>query len=325
MNELLKKYLDNQITNQEFDEFRKLVNASTDNDIEHLLEKTWINSKSKPLSQETASDIKNRIDEQADQHYNRRNRSIVWQGIIRIAAIVTIPLMLLTTYLYFSGGRNEAANDMIVAVAEGEKASITLPDGTKASLNAQTELSYDVTEFNKTERKISLKGEAYFEVAKNKNKPFIIRTAYMDVKVLGTTFNLLARDEDSCVELDLKEGKVNIRSNVNSDEVILYPNEKAILDKKTGKINVIKSDPELALAWTRGEMVFRATSLHNIFREIERSFGVKIEAQCPDSLMNDLFTGTFATDNLNETLKILKMHYKFNYSIEGKVVKIENH
>lgn len=321
MNDLFKKYLNNQLTNEELSDFQKLVNASTNEEIEALMSDSWETEKTNNINKNIIGDIKRNIDNQNKQSIKQNNKIFI-RKIMRVAAIVVIPVMLITSYVYFSSAHNYVANDMVVSVAEGEKANITLPDGTKARLNAQTTLSYDVTDFNKRERRISLSGEAYFEVAKNKNKPFIIETSYLNVRVLGTTFDLLARDENNLVEIALKEGKVNLTSNLNQDEVILYPNQKAILDKKTGEIAVIKFDPEISTAWMRGELVFHGASVHNIFREIERSYGVKIVAKCPDSVMNDLFTGTFSVDNLDETMNILKMHYKFNYTIEGKTVKV---
>ncbi|MPM90301.1 hypothetical protein SDC9_137422 [bioreactor metagenome] len=105
---------------------------------------------------------------------------------------------------------------------------------------------------------------------------------------------------------------------------MLYANQKAILDKRTGDIRVLKDDPEITTAWLRKELAFHATPIRKVFREIERSYGIRISIDENEILYNDLFTGTFSTDNLNETLEILKMHYRFNYTIAGKQVAIKD-
>jgi len=104
----------------------------------------------------------------------------------------------------------------------------------------------------------------------------------------------------------------------------LFANQRAVLDKRTGSIRVFKNDNLTAVSWLKGELVFHATPILNVFRSIERSYGIKIHLTQPNFPDNDLFTGTFSTDNLYETLNILKMHYRFDYTIQGKNVAIEN-
>jgi len=321
MNELFEKYLSNKLTNEEFLEFQKLVNASTNKELEKMMHTSWEVEKGNKINKDIYTDIKAEIDKTNKFTIKLANQT-AFRKSMRLVAAILIPAILITSYLYFNTISKTPLNDMVVTVAEGEKATITLPDGTKANLNAETTISYDTYNFNKKDRRVTLKGEAYFQVAHNKNKPFIIKTSHMDVMVLGTTFNLSARDDNKLTELDLKEGKVSISSNLNNKEVILYPNQKAILDNHTGTISVVRSNPDQASAWTKGEMVFHGMEVKNIFREIERSYGVKIYARCPDSIMNDLFTGTFSSGNLDETLRILKMHYKFHYTIDGRNVRI---
>jgi len=318
MNDLFRKYLDNNLTNQEFQDFQRFVNASTNEELEPILQQAWKEETGIGTDTQKIFQLKQDIDKSNHRNFIRNS----YQKTLRIAAMIAIPLLIISMYFFFGKTSEKAASDMIVSVADGEKVNIVLPDGTKANLNSQTILSYDVNLFNKKQRCIKLSGEGFFEVAKNEKKPFIIKTSDMDVKVLGTTFNLLARDENNLVEIYLLAGKVNLTSNSTMENVILHPNQKAVLDKKTGKINVFRTSSDESLAWRRGELIFHGTTIRQIFREIERSYGVKISAQCPDFIMNDLFTGTFSVENLDETMKILKMHYNFNYNIDGKVVSI---
>jgi len=165
-----------------------------------------------------------------------------------------------------------------------------------------------------------LSGEAYFDVTKNERIPFRIETADLDVEVLGTIFNLLARDCDSQIKLSLLEGKVHLCSTKSKEEAVLYPNQRALLNKENGKIHISKADNNTSTAWTRNELVFKATPISKVLREIERSYGVTIQMNFTDELLDDLFTGTFSTKNLNETFSILKLHYR----IKGNVVYIDD-
>jgi len=131
----------------------------------------------------------------------------------------------------------------------------------------------------------------------------------MDVKVLGTTFNLQARDEETTTELNLIKGKVRLHPVLPIRMWCCMPTKRAVLDKRTGNIKVIKAEPEVSMGWLRGELVFHATPIRKVFKEIERSYGVTIQIDKNEMLYNDLFTGTFSARNLNETLEILKMHY----------------
>lgn len=322
MKELLQKYMDNSLTNSELTELQKSVNALSDEELEPYLQTFWQKEKGIGVSSEKIAALKKEIDELNSR--KQWTRHYYMKRVTRAAAAILIPLLIVSIYLLYNEIPAKAASDMIVSVGKGERVSIVLPDGTRASLNSETTLSYNVNDFNKKARQISLNGEGYFQVAKNKDIPFVIKTSDLGVEVLGTTFNLLARNEDESIEVSLIEGKVQLTSRATSESVVLYPNHKAVLDKKTGKIDIFSTDVSLSTAWRRGELVFNSTPISKVFREIERNFGVTIRIENSRSSMDDLFTGTFSTANLNETMSILKMHYLFNYSIEGKTIRIRD-
>lgn len=130
---------------------------------------------------------------------------------------------------------------MIVCTARGERASVTLPDGTAVSLNSESRLAYFPKPITK-ERKISFDGEGYFQIDKNKEVPFIIDAQGLQVKVLGTTFNLLVRKDHKTAELALEEGSVWLGATQSHKNVILHPKQKAILDQSTGNIFIIAEE-----------------------------------------------------------------------------------
>jgi len=322
MTDLLQKYATNQLSITELSELKKNINSSTDEEMETYLLELWKKETGKHIDMSILEEIKQSIDgENARKKWSRR---IFIKKVLRVAAMIAVPVI--ATFMYFLIEKipTPAVSDMIVSVGSGEQVSITLPDGTKVKLNSETTLNYNINDFNRKVREISLGGEAYFEVARNEKIPFVIKTKDMDVTVLGTTFNLQARDEELTTELNLIEGKVSLTAYATNQNVVLYANQKAILDKRTGDIKVIKDNPEVSTAWLRGELVFHATPIRKVFKEIERNYGIKILIDEHEILYNDLFTGTFSTDNLNETLEILKMHYRFNYIITGKEVAIKD-
>ena len=322
MTDLLQKYANNQLSTTELSELKKKINLSTDEELESYLLKLWEEETGKAIKSNLLQTVKDRIDSKNDR--KQWNRNVFFKKALRVAAMIAIPLFATFMYLLVEKIPTPAVSDMIVSVGSGERVSITLPDGTKVKLNSETTLNYNINEFNRKIREISLNGEAYFEVAHNDKIPFVINTRDMDVKVLGTTFNLQARDEELTTELNLIEGKVSLIANSTDQQVVLYANQKAILDKRTGSIKVLKDNPCVSTAWLRGELVFHATPIRKVFKEIERNYGISIQIEDNEILYNDLFTGTFSTDNLNETLEILMMHYRFKYSIKGKDVAIED-
>ncbi len=322
MKNLLQKYIDNRLSTYELLELQKSINASTDEELEAHLHEVWKNETGKHIDSEIITALKKEIDaKNARKQWSQR---YFMRKTMRVAAIIAVPLFAVFMYFLIDRLPTQAASDMIVSVGAGERVSIVLPDGTKANLNAETTLSYNVNDFNRKLREIALGGEAYFEVARNEKIPFVIKTKHMDVKVLGTTFNLQARDEETTTELNLIEGKVSLTSCSTNQNVVLYANQRAVLDKRTGNIKVIKAEPEVSTGWLSGELVFHATPIRKVFKEIERSYGVTIQIDKNEMLYNDLFTGTFSARNLNETLEILKMHYHFNYTIVGKQVAIKD-
>ncbi|MBP8944849.1 MAG: FecR family protein [Paludibacteraceae bacterium] len=318
MKNLFQKYFDNNITNEEFQEFKKLLNSSSDKEIEKTLQQLWEEEKGGAFYSQKLLEIKQNIDKT-----NKKTRHSMFKKSVQIAAAIIVSFIIITPLVYHTGNKTNSVSDMIVAVEEGEKANIILPDSTKVNLNAQSLLSYNINEFNRKERRISFSGEAYFEIAKN-NKPFIIQTSHMEVQVVGTSFNLKARDENTSTEIDLLEGKVNLTSNTTKESILLLPHQKAILDKKSGKIKIVSGTPVESTAWRKGQLIFHGVDIKEVFREIERTYGVKIQVNYNDTLPYDIFTGTFSTNNLNETLDVLKLHYQFDYVIKGNKIVIDN-
>ena len=154
----------------------------------------------------------------------------------------------------------------MVAVDYGQKANLTLPDGTKVWLNSATHLSYDA-EYNKSDRKIYLDGEAYFDVRKDPEKQFIVSTAHQSaIKVLGTKFNVKAYRDSEEITTTLIEGKVHFEFNNTAQKpqyITMAPGQKLIYYSQSGKTELYTTSGEGELAWKDGIIVFKQTSLQD--------------------------------------------------------------
>lgn len=157
-----------------------------------------------------------------------------------------------------------------LVIPRGGEFNLTLSDGTRVWLNAETELRYPV-QFNGKERVVYLKGEAYFEVAKNKKKPFLVQVDNMSVKVYGTEFNVNTYDK---IETVLVTGSVSM--NQGGKEVLLKPNQKGVFDQASGKITVEDVDVLAYVSWKNGDFIFRNESLNSIMDKLSRWYGLEV-------------------------------------------------
>ena len=208
-----------------------------------------------------------------------------------------------------------------LSVPKGCEFSLALADGTRIWVNAGSTLRYP-ERFAPGKREVFLSGEAYFEVTKNAEKPFVVHTGYLDIEVLGTSFNVYAYEREEVIEMALVSGRIKIMTNSEpSRTVFLCPNEKALFHKSSGNIQVRETDNRFETAWLRGDLVFHSTPLKEVIAKLERKYGVRIHLNAP-SLANDMFTGNFDSEYIIEVMELLERHYGFTYEIQDKDIYI---
>ena len=196
----------------------------------------------------------------------------------------------------------------------GVKTKLILPDSTLVHLNAGSYLRYPAI-FNGDTRDIFLKGEAYFEVQKDKSHPFIVKTSAISVKVLGTHFNLKAFPSEGLYETTLLEGAVALYNNSSPEREIfrVKPNQKVSFFEKTGNIKVQNVNAVLEASWKDGKFYFDHETLASIVKNLERNFNVPVRI-CSDELNNEVFSGFFDKNRtIYQTLDIMKLHKNFYY------------
>lgn len=163
-------------------------------------------------------------------------------------------------------------------VPYGRNASIKLPDGTLAHLNAGSRLVYP-SKFEGSQRTVSLIGEGYFEVVHNTKMPFIVKTEELNIEVLGTKFDLSAYPTDKIVETILVEGKVKISKpgfHLGSKDYILEPNQRAAFNIDTKETNISNVDVENYVSWHKGYMIFETQELNRVIKKLERYYNIRI-------------------------------------------------
>lgn len=218
----------------------------------------------------------------------------------------------------------------ITALADGESAAvrgqiqtlttpqggtyqITLPDGTKVWLNAASSLKYSASLNKDGLRRVSLEGEAYFEVAKDKAHPFIVSSRGQEVKVLGTHFNISSYADEKSVKTTLLEGSVRVNS------ILLKPNEQSVLENN--QVSIVPVDPEKIVAWKNGKFVFTSESIESIMKKLSRWYNVEVVYN--GDVSKESFTGSISRyDNISKILEKITFTQAVHFKIEGRRITV---
>jgi ferric-dicitrate binding protein FerR (iron transport regulator) len=208
--------------------------------------------------------------------------------------------------------------EIVLATARGIQYQMNLPDGTRVWLNAQSFLSYPAS-FPGVKRTVELKGEAFFEVAKNKNQPFDVKAGGADIQATGTEFDVNAYEDEKVVTTTLLEGSVKIITQNNT--VLLNPNEKGIWNKN-GKINLVRNiNPNESTAWKSGMFSFQQEDIYSVMRQLARWYNVDIRYN--GTILQNHFTARLERSlPLSKVLKLLEGTGGVHFSIQDKTIMV---
>jgi transmembrane sensor len=232
---------------------------------------------------------------------------------MKIAAAALILLSLGIVSVYF-GARNRL---IVVATANNQKnLEVTLPDGSSIFLNRNTELAYRA-KFGKSQRNVSLSGEAFFEIAHNPEKPFIVDAGKASIKVVGTSFNIMTNNSDSAVEVYVETGKVMLSDTKGTRNIMLDPGYVGTMDSKTSE-KILNNNPNY-MSWKTGVLVYNGQTLDVVFRDLKRVYNMDIVADDPE--INGLPWVSPPIDNQPQETIILLICRSFtlSYSKDGNV------
>ena len=205
----------------------------------------------------------------------------------------------------------------VLEIPNGGEFQVTLADGTKVWLNAGTKLTYPIAFVGK-ERRVRLEGEGYFEVERDENKPFIVEINGMEVKVLGTSFNLRSFAADNRSTAILVSGKIEVRTLTECIE--LSPNQRADLLIGESKLDVREVDAVAYSAWTKGRFVFRRERLETILDDVSRWYNVTVFYE-QGSVKDILFSGIMERyADISQTLEMLEKTGKVSFSVDEQKI-----
>ena len=227
----------------------------------------------------------------------------------RVAAILFIPLLLSAIWLFYNSYFSRRfVNQQVyntIEVPLGTKSQVSLPDGTHVWLNAGSTLKYPLP-FDASIRHVELDGEGYFEVTKDKNRPFVVFTSGIDIKVLGTSFNCNAYSNDEKIETALVEGQVEISGKSGDDKFMMEPGDLAVFSKKENTIKKSHADLDKYIAWKSGKLMFRDDPMIKVIEKLGRWYSVKFQVDDPE-ILSYVYSATFPNESLDRILEMLKI------------------
>ena len=321
--DILIRYINGMLTEEEAAEVKNWRAASLEN--EKLLEQVYftaqVASRLKVMRTVNPDEALSRFKSRIHKKEKRLALRQVLGVIQRAAAVLFIPVFLLSAYLFIQQGQGNVRT-LAVRTNPGVVSAFDLPDGSKVWLNANSELRY-LSDFNADTRTVELTGQGYFEVTKNAHKPFIVKADKdYSVEVLGTSFNVSAYKDESMIETTLVEGsvKLNVVSGGKRMTQMLKPNEKAEYQKGAGKIKVFDVNTEYDTAWKNGEIIFRNHPMDKVLKTLERHDPVVFEVK-ETEILKSIITARFKDEQLPQVLEYLKLASGIQYAIHKPTVK----
>jgi ferric-dicitrate binding protein FerR (iron transport regulator) len=268
-----------------------------------------------------------RLMEQLNENVPPFSMSRTWNSRLRqIAAIIIFVVSVSVSLFYIyrditTPGESTICYETVAPI--GSQTKIILPDSTIVWLNSGSFLKYSQS-FGKKNREVALSGEGYFVVKKDKSKPFLVHTVKLDVKVMGTVFNVRAYNEDEDVEVNLIEGVVNVSfpENKKAGSLTMKPNEKLVFNKQSKHVESFQTDAYRSALWTSGKLCFVDATIEQISKDLERKYEVKIQIE-NKLIKKELFSGSLNLNlSLKEILSYIDVDKKFKISQVGDTIKI---
>jgi len=363
--ELLTRKIAGEISLEELRELEDLFDKNPDIVYyEQFIKEIWNRRDDEPLNKE--SDIDNQFNRHLLRHKNNlifndelvlsdvddkgkssiKSRKYLKYSFLLIVLVVMGVVLFEWNANIFSIQENKVADTIEILTRKGVKKQITLPDGTKVWLNADSKLSYNNSMNDDDIRSVSLEGEAYFDVVKDANRPFFIKTEEISIKVLGTAFNVKAYPDDEKTETTLIRGAIELVVNERPDEkFMLKPSEKLEVTKhkmvgrekminnsdssniapsnnitltigNLSKINIDDREYIQETLWIDNKLVFRDETLEEIIPKLERWYNLDIEIT-DIKLNNYRYTGTIAHESIDQVLTAMQLIKPFHFKIQN--------
>lgn len=324
---LIGRYLSRKASPTEKEALEEWLNASPKNrETLARLEAIW----GMPLSDEYSTRMEGLRDQiwaagLGEEHTdkNQLRRVLFAYKWLKIAAV----LVLLVTGAWFSAAvledRKAITSETVAWIEKvnhaGQRSSHLLPDGTKVWLNVESRMTFP-EQFSDTLRQIQLVGEAYFEVAKDEKKPFVVNTADINTVVLGTSFNVRAYPEDDEIKVALLEGKVRVQ--VGQEEArVMFPGDEVVARKEDLKVVQRAFEYVSSFGWKEGILVFEGVGFNDFRNSLEKWYGVKVEVSGKVPVDWSL-RARYKRESLQHVLEDISFNKNMTFQLKGKKVFI---
>ncbi len=321
--EIINKYLTGQCSEEELVEVNTWMKESEENarQLFRMEEIYHLGKFDQYANEQRILRAEKQLYKKLDEEKSKQKIALNMQRWMKYAAMIAVILVIGggAGYWLYQNGNNQ---QMMVAVAnEGIVKEVILPDGTKVWLNNSATLKYP-REFSEKERNVYLDGEAYFEVTKNRHKPFTVQSDAMRVRVLGTTFNFKSDKNCRIAEATLIEGEIEVKGNKEEGQIILAPGQRAELNKNNGRLTVKQVNAKLDAVWHDNLIPFQQADIFTISKALERFYDVKIILS-PDIQADKTYSGVLKRkSNIESVLKSLQNSIPIDYKIVGNNIFI---
>lgn len=259
-------------------------------------------------------------------HIKYKRRENIKRILIRTAAILMLPVLgfgLYMSHKYQSTRQGQifdkqAYNEIFSSVDAITK--VTLPDGTNVWLNHNSSLRYPAL-FQGDCRAVKLKGEGYFEVAHNPNIPFIVNAGEIEVIARGTTFNIMAYDDEDKIETSLINGNVDLQRKTSEGKPIsllkMKPGDMAIFQKSINEISTLTINDDRYFSWKAGKLIFNKEPMDEVAKKLSRWFNTDIQIKDPE-LYDLTYTATFINETLPQVMDLISRVSPVSYTISNR-------
>jgi ferric-dicitrate binding protein FerR (iron transport regulator) len=309
---LFRKYLSNSATADEMKELDEWI--ASNEDLNDWLE-NQVDDSSAEMDAEKQADILAKIHEKIAVQSKQKFVLPGWAKTV--AAVALIVLMAVSAAIYFRSNQPNMIQYAEIGALRGQKASVTLPDGTKITLNSESTLKYS-TNYNQSDRAVELVGEAYFEVAKNKKIPFVVKAGKLEIEAKGTAFNIKAYPTDNSISTTLTEGKIEVKTPL--DVLNMIPNERMEYnntDQTFRKLTL--TDAVGSIGWLNDELSFENATLAEVVANFSRIYNIDIQF-ASESIKEQRFTGKINNNSLLSVLRIISFTSPIRFEQKDSVV-----
>lgn len=253
---------------------------------------------------------------------------VEWKCLMKAAAAVFLPLCFVWLFISNNTNKDKVFSRLTtIETLPGVRKTLKLEDGSKITINGGSKVSYQKP-FSRYTREITLRGEAFFEVAKDSLRPFIVKTGSLSTQALGTSFNIKYHVEDNDISVALATGSVKIEKQTkegNSPIARLEPGKQLIFDKANQSYKVAAYDSLDILGWREGFLYFKKANLDQVVKKLESLYGIEIEltGKVPGNEKEWHYTGTYYNESLENVLEGIAFVKSFSYEKKDSKVYIK--